>query len=399
MPLAHGLRRLLRPLAAFFALEAASGLLLLSTTAVALIWANSAGAAGYHALWHTPLGVHVGAWSFQRSLEWFVNDVLMAVFFFVVGLEIRKELHDGQLSDVQRAALPAVAALGGMLVPALIYVAVAGPGAARSGWGIPMATDIAFAVGVLALLGKRVPPALRVLLLALAVIDDLGAILVIAFFYSSGISSAGLFAALLGVLAILTLRAFGARSALLYAAPALLVWAGVYAAGVHPTIAGVIVGLLTPVTAWPGVERESPADRLIHGLHPWVSFAIMPVFALANAGVTLQGLSLAGSGARVSVAIAIALVLGKPLGVVGLSALALRLKLARLPAELRARHLFVLGAAAGIGFTMSLFLAQLAFDDVALLGAAKLGVLLASAVAVVLGLALGRALLPAQHGA
>jgi Na+:H+ antiporter, NhaA family len=396
LPLANGLRKVLAPLSALLALEAASGVLLLVTTAIALIWANSAGADGYHALWHAPLGVKVGPWVFERSLEWFVNDVFMALFFFVVGLEIRKEVHDGQLSDLKRATLPAVAALGGMLAPAVLYLALAGSGAAH-GWGIPMATDIAFAVGVLALLGKRVPPALRVLLLALAVIDDLGAILVIAFFYSSGISLLGLAAALLGVLLILALRAMGVRSIGPYVLPGVLVWAGVYAAGVHPTIAGVIVGLLTPVQAWPGVERESPADCLIHGLHPWVSFVIMPVFALANAGVTLQGLSLSGSGARVSLAIAVALVLGKPLGVVGLSALALRFKLARYPAGLSTRHLFVLGAAAGIGFTMSLFLAQLAFSDATLLGAAKLGVLVASALAVVLGLVMGRALLPAAR--
>jgi len=280
-----------------------------------------------------------------------------------------------------------------MVVPACAYLAVAAAPETRLGWGIPMATDIAFALGVLILLGKRVPAALRVLLLAVAVIDDLGAILVIALFYSSGIAASGLLLAALGVLLLVTLRAFGVRSMPIYVVPGVIIWAGVYAAGIHPTIAGVIVGLLTPVHAWPGVEAESPADFLLHALHPWVSFAIMPVFALANAGVNLDGLSLSGSGAKVSLAVLVALLLGKPLGVVASSTLAIRAKLALLPPGLSLRHLLVLGVVAGIGFTMSLFLAQLAFQDPTLLGAAKLGVLIASALALILGLILGRALL------
>lgn len=376
------------------AFEAASGLLLIAAAAVALIWANSSAAGSYGALWHANLGLRVGSFVFERSLEWFVNDVLMAVFFFVVGIEIRKEVHDGQLSDLRRAALPLVGALGGMAAPALIYLALAGSPETHHGWGIPMATDIAFALGVLILLGKRIPASLRVLLLAVAVIDDLGAILVIAIFYSSGIAVSGLMWAALGLLAIMTLRALGVRSIPVYIAPGVLVWAGVYAAGVHPTIAGVLVGLLTPVVAWPGVEQESPADFIEHALKPWVSYAIMPIFALANAGVNLSGLSLSGGGAKVSVAVVVALLLGKPLGIVLSSALALWGKLAVLPNGLSTRHLLVLGIAAGIGFTMSLFIAQLAFEDPTLLGAAKLGVLVASALAMVIGLLAGRVLLP-----
>ena len=376
------------------AFEAASGLLLIAAAAVALIWANSSAAGSYGALWHANLGLRVGSFVFERSLEWFVNDVLMAVFFFVVGIEIRKEVHDGQLSDLRRAALPLVGALGGMAAPALIYLALAGSPETHHGWGIPMATDIAFALGVLVLLGKRIPASLRVLLLAVAVIDDLGAILVIAIFYSSGIAVSGLMWAALGLLAIMTLRALGVRSIPVYIAPGVLVWAGVYAAGVHPTIAGVLVGLLTPVVAWPGVEQESPADFIEHALKPWVSYAIMPIFALANAGVNLSGLSLSGGGAKVSVAVVVALLLGKPLGIVLSSALALWGKLAVLPNGLSTRHLLVLGIAAGIGFTMSLFIAQLAFEDPTLLGAAKLGVLVASALAMVIGLLAGRVLLP-----
>jgi NhaA family Na+:H+ antiporter len=396
-PLVDIWERFTRPLRRIFAFEATSGLLLIAAAAVALVWANSSAAGIYGALWHASIGFRLGSLVFERSLEWFVNDVLMAIFFFVVGLEIRKELHDGQLSEWRRAALPVVGALGGMVAPAVLYLALAGAPETHAGWGIPMATDIAFALGVLILLGKRVPAALRVLLLAVAVIDDLGAILVIAIFYSSGIAISGLLLATLGLLAIVSLRALGVRSIPIYVVPAVVVWAGVYAAGIHPTIAGVMVGLLTPVRAWAGVERESPADFLLHALHPWVSYAIMPIFALANAGVNVGGLSLSGSGAQVSLAVVVALLLGKPLGVVASSALALKGKLAVLPQGLSIRHLLVLGVVAGIGFTMSLFLAQLAFEDEALLGAAKLGVLVASALALIFGLILGRSLLPVHQ--
>lgn len=386
--------RIARPLREVFAFEATSGLLLIAAAAAALLWANSSASGSYGSLWHTSVGVRFGAFVFERSLEWFVNDVLMAIFFFVVGLEIRKELYDGQLSEWRRAALPVVGALGGMAAPAAIYLALAGAPDTHAGWGIPMATDIAFALGVLILLGKRVPSTLRVLLLAVAVIDDLGAILVIALFYSSGIASSGLLVATLGILLIAGMRALGMRSIPMYVVPAVVVWGGIYAAGIHPTIAGVIIGLLTPVKAWPAVERESPADFLLHALHPWVSYAIMPIFALANAGVNWSGMSVSGSGATVSVAVIAALVVGKPLGVVASCAIAIRTKLAVLPPGLTRRHVLVLGVVAGIGFTMSLFLAQLAFDDETLLGAAKLGVLVASALAVVAGLLLGRAVLP-----
>jgi NhaA family Na+:H+ antiporter len=297
-----------------------------------------------------------------------------------------------------------------------------------------MATDIAFAVGVLALLGRRVPPALRVLLLALAVIDDLGAILVIAFFYSPGIQLSGLLIAAVGVALILALRALGVRAFSAYAAPGVIVWIGVHGSGIHPTIAGVIVGLLTPVRAWLGPdtfvkeareqaqrlsdelarsgsssheiqepmnrvafarrEAVSPAEFLIEALHPWIAFLIMPVFALANAGVALHGIAFTGATVQVSIAIAAALVLGKPLGIIAVSLLAICSRLSALPKGLNARHLAVLGTVAGIGFTMSLFIAQLAFSDASLLAAAKLGVLVASAVAMAVGLLLGRAVLP-----
>ena len=389
-PLLRLARFATRPLERFLRIEAASGVALIAAAAIALVWANSPWAESYAHLWHTPLGIRVGALSLERSLEWLVNDALMVVFFFVVGVEIRRELHHGELSEWRRAALPALAALGGVVTPALLFLALAGAPETRAGWAVPTATDIAFAVGVLTLLDKRVPAALRVLLLALAVIDDLAAIVIIALFYSSGVRVEGFLVALLGLGLIFALRAAGVRRHAVYVLPGAVVWAGISLAGVHPTIAGVIIGLVTPVTPWRGV---SPAETLIEALHPWVAFGIMPVFALANAGVTLGGLSFDDTSVRATAAVAVGLVLGKPVGVVLAVALATRLKIAALPAGLTKRHVVVLGVTAGIGFTMALFVAQLAFQAPALLAAAKLGVLLASTCAMIGGLVVGRALL------
>jgi NhaA family Na+:H+ antiporter len=422
-----------RPLERFLRIQAASGIVLLVAAAVALAWANSSWASSYHALWATPVGVRVGGFALQRSLAWFVNDVLMVVFFFVVGVEIKRELHHGELSDARRAALPVVAALGGMVVPALVFLVVtAGHATLRPGWGIPTATDIAFAVGVLALLGPRVPAALRVLLLALAVIDDLGAIVVIALFYSSGIDAVGVVVALVGVALVLLLQKLGVRNKLAYVVPGVVVWAGTYRAGIHPTIAGVVLGLLTPVRAWLGSDgfvrdaraalaslstehavddatlgatlrsvdlarREalSPAESLIATLSPWVAFGVMPLFALANAGVGVDATALQGASVVVGVAAALGLLVGKPLGIVGTTLVLRRLRVVALPAGLSTRHVVVLGVVAGIGFTMALFVAQLAFPvATTLLAAAKLGVLGGSAAAAVLALLLGRLLLP-----
>jgi NhaA family Na+:H+ antiporter len=412
-------------------IEASSGILLFVAAAVALAWANSPWGQGYLDFWHTPVGVRLGSWTFERSLDWVVNDGLMVIFFFVVGMEIRREIHHGELSEWRRASLPAAAALGGMLAPAALYLLVAGAPATHSGWGVPMATDIAFAVGILTVLGKRVPPALRVLLLALAVIDDLGAIVVIAVFYSAGIEPVGLVVAAIGFAGIFGMQRLAVRAKLAYVFPTVVVWAGIYAAGIHPTIAGVIVGLVTPVRAWLGAEgfvagvrqhldqlmttsqgqdvhelavslrqidaarREaiSPAESLIERLHPWVAFGIMPVFALANAGVVIDGGAMDASSWTVSAAVALGLLLGKPLGVLTACWLVLRLGLSTLPRGLTRRHLVVLGVVAGVGFTMALFVAQLAFTDARLLSAAKIGVLSASCGAAVLGLVLGRLLL------
>ena len=421
-----------RPLERFLRIEAASGILLLVAATVALVWANSPWAVSYAELWHTSLGLRIGPFHFERTLEWFVNDVLMVVFFFVVGMEIRREIHEGELSQWRRAALPVAAALGGMLAPAAIYLLIAGAPATRSGWGVPMATDIAFAVGILALLGRRVPAALRVLLLALAIIDDLGAIVVIALFYSSGVETAGLLLAGSGLLALFALQRLGIRARSVYIVPGLVVWAGIYAANVHPTIAGVVIGFATPVRAWLGrdgflcgVEREigrlrsassppsphqlagilrnvnlarreavSPADALIEVLHPWVAFGIMPLFALANAGVSVAGGSLDAESRSVVAAVGAGLVLGKPAGVLLATWLTLRVGVASLPVGIGLPHLIVLGVVAGVGFTMALFVAQLAFEDAHLLAAAKIGVLAASVAAGLLGLIAGRLLLP-----
>ena len=355
------------------------------------------------------------------------------MFFLVVGLEIKREMVEGALADWQRAALPIVAAIGGMLVPAAIYVAINPTGPNQSGWGVPMATDIAFAVGVLTLLGKRVSAALRILLLALAIIDDIGAILVIAVFYSSGVSVEGLMWAAGGVLLLILLQRIGTRPGWAYVVPLGVIWAGLYQAGVHPTIGGVVVGLLTPVRRWVGAEgfvkiargaldrfqsraeagagdhelleplehvtfagREAvaPAVRLERALHGWVAFGIMPLFALANAGVYLGGIETGGAGFwPVLTGVGLGLVLGKPLGVVLASWIAVRARICSLPAGLGWGGLAVIGTVAGIGFTMAIFIAELAFADPLMLGVAKLGVLVATAVAATAGLVGGRLLL------
>lgn len=420
-------QRLVTPIEAFLHVEAASGMVLLVAAVVAMFLANTSLHDRYHALLELPIGARVGSVVVEQPLHFWINDGLMTIFFFVVGLEIRREIHSGELATARRAALPAAAALGGMITPALLYVAVAmKEPVARSGWGIPMATDIAFAVGVLALLGKRVPPAMRVLLLALAIIDDIGGILVIAIFYSGPLALSGIAIAVGGVLGILVLQRIGVRRALLYVPPAIVVWLGLLRSGVHPTIGGVVVGLLTPARTWFGAtglvetartaaervandeealheearrielarrEAVAPAERLQTLLHPWVAFGIMPIFALANAGVTVDA-----SAARpnvIAIGIVVGLVLGKPIGILALSLLAVRLRIAALPRAVGLRELLVVGVVAGVGFTMAIFVAGLAFSSEAELAQAKIGILAASAIAIVLALAAGRVLLRA----
>jgi len=328
----------------------------------------------------------------------------MTVFFLLVGLEIRREIHDGALSNPRVASLPVIAALGGVLVPALLYLLVTFNGGpqARRGWAIPTATDIAFAVGVLALLG-RVPPALRMLLLTLAIVDDIAAILIIASFYSSGIAPAGLLIVAEGLLLVLALQWLGVRPAPAYVLPGAVIWFGMLRAGVHPTLAGVVLGLLTPTTPTFGLRRRAslaadesatelaPVVRVEATLHPYVAFGIMPLFALSNAGVSLQGLDLSGGTTlAIGAGIVVGLVLGKPLGIGLAAAAAVRLGLCTLPEGVRWRHIVLLGLLGGIGFTMSIFIADLAFADARALGAAKCAVLLGSAVAATCGFIAGR---------
>ncbi|NOZ01813.1 MAG: Na+/H+ antiporter NhaA [Deltaproteobacteria bacterium] len=422
-------RMLARPVEMFLHVEASSGILLLVTAVAALVWANSPWAPTYEHLLHTPISVGFGEHVFTRTIHFWINDILMVVFFFVVGLEVRRELFEGQLSTFRRAALPVAAAIGGMLVPAAIYLVLNAGSSAVHGWGVPMATDIAFAVGVLALLGRRVPPALRVLLLALAIIDDIGAILVIALFYSSGIVWIGLGIVGIGIAIILVMQRIGVRNPFLYIAPGIVIWAGMMHAGIHPTIAGVILGLLTPVRSWfghegfvketervldslrneatpvndpgkllPGLERINtarreavpPVTRIEAALHPWVAFAIMPLFALANAGVAIGGQGGGSSEATgIALGVGLGLVVGKPLGIVVFSWLAVRVGLASLPRGVSWAGVLVVGCVAGIGFTMALFIGALAFADASMLAVAKLTVLAASTVSGVVGLVVG----------
>ncbi len=438
-PVAHRwTRRVVAPIERFLHIEAASGVVLLLAAVFAMIVANSRFADAFHHLLEMPIGLRLGSRVFEHPVHFWINDGLMTIFFFVVGLEIRREIHEGELATLRRAALPVIAALGGMAVPALLYLTVGGHDAAdRRGWGVPMATDIAFAVGVLALLGKRVPPALRVLLLALAIIDDIGGIVVIAMFYSGALDPSGLLLAAGGITGIVLLQRLGIRRPPIYVVPGLIVWTGIMRSGVHPTIAGVIVGLLTPARSWLGpeglirvarrsaeeVERElesgtagtvraerlaeqasridlahrealAPAARLQMMLHPWVAFGIMPIFALANAGVTLDQDALVLG--PVSGGILLGLVAGKPIGVIGACLLAVKLEITALPRGIGGRELAVLGIVAGIGFTMALFIANLAFPDGQRLEQAKAAILAASTIAMIGGLLVGRLLLKKQ---
>lgn len=392
--IARAVARVIRPIERFLQTEASSGVVLLVAAVVALVWANSRWSAAYEHLWHAQVTIRFGDFVDGHNLHFWLNDGLMVVFFLVVGLEIRREIHEGELAELKRAALPLAAAVGGMLVPALIYLALNAGRPSLRGWGTPTATDIAFAVGVLTLLGKRVPPALRVLLLALAVIDDIGAIIVIALFYSTGVTLFGIALAAAAIAAVLVMRRLRVRRAALYVIPGFALWLGALEAGVHPTIAGVVLGLLTPVDRVEG-EQESPVVRLQHTLHAWVAFAIMPLFALANAGVAVRLESLrAPASVPVIAGAALGLVIGKPLGVMLASFVAVKLGLAALPRGVYWKGMLLVGTVAGIGFTMAIFIAGLAFAEPDLLDAAKIGVLAASAMAGVIAVIAGRLLLP-----
>lgn len=412
----------------FLHIEATSGIVLLIAACASLVLANSPIAQSYDHFWHTPVTIGFGDATYSRSLHFWINDGLMTVFFLVVGMEIRSEIHDGALNNVRTAALPFAAAVGGVVVPALIFLALNQHPAQQTGWAIPTATDIAFAVGVLALLGPSVPRDVRILLLALAIIDDILAVLIIALFYSAGLDYSGFVIVGIGVLIVLTFQRMGIGSAWSYVIPGAIIWIGVLVTGAHPTLAGVILGLITPVfsvradknpheavaeafddltrlddDAHPKqlaralkdlslAQREliPPVRRVQMLLHPWVAFGVMPLFALANAGVDLRGINLSvGSSLTIMLGTTIALLVGKPLGIIGAAWTVVRLGWCQLPPTVSWAGVCLVGLLGGIGFTMSIFIAMLAFSNADFLNAAKLGVLLASFIAGLLGFGWG----------
>jgi NhaA family Na+:H+ antiporter len=423
--------RIFTALERYLHVEAGSGIALIVAAAAALLWANSPAADLYHHLWDSPIAIQLGPLAVEQTLHFLINDGLMTVFFLVVGMEIRREMHHGALADWRVAALPLAAAVGGVAVPAAIYLGLVGDPALRAGWAVPTATDIAFAVGVLALLGKSVPIGVRMFLLTFAIVDDIAAILIIALVYSGGIDYAGLMIAGAGLLLLIGFQVIGIGAAYAYVIPGAVLWFGFLEAGLHPTLAGVVLGLMTPVRAMrmqegpidlarralselgerlrapPGhadellesvktlrtAQREMlpPVVRVQAALHPWVAYGVMPLFALANAGVSLTGASDDVVARDVTIAVVLALVVGKPAGILAATWLAVRLRACHLPQDLSWGGVLVAGCLGGIGFTMSIFIATLAFPDPELLAAAKQGVLLASLLAGVIGFLAGRA--------
>lgn len=366
----------------FLASEQSSGILLLLTTVVAIIWANSSLGGGYSAFWHQKVGFAGAGLGLKMSVEHWVNDGLMAIFFLLIGLEIEREFYIGKLADWKQASLPGFAALGGMVLPALLHFLFNQGTPTQTGIGIPMATDIAFALGVLALLGDRVPPSLKIFLAAFAIIDDLGAIVIIALFYSQGFSLPFFALGLIIFLGLLLLNRTGVRQLSLYLIAGAVMWYCLLRSGVHATLAGVLLAFAIP---FDGGDTQSPSTRLLHVLHKPVSFLVMPIFALANTGVVFSGEALAGLLSLNSLGIFLGLVVGKPLGIVLFAGAAVKTKLAQLPEHASWCHLFGVGLLGGIGFTMSIFIALLAFHEPHVIAQAKLTVLLSSLVSGGLG--------------
>jgi NhaA family Na+:H+ antiporter len=407
-------RTVVRPLQEFLRWEAAGAALLVVATAAALVWANL-DLGSYERVWTSEASLRIAGWSLTEDLRGAVNHGLMALFFLVIGLEVKRELVVGELADRRAALLPVAAALGAMAAPALIFAALAGGGEAARGWGIPMATDTAFALGALALLARRrLPAALTALLLGIAVVDDIAALTVVAVAYSGDLSAPWLVAAGAGLLGLVALNRLGVRHLVPYLAVGAVVWLATLESGVHATLAGVLIGLVTPVRpfqpasavgaaaartaevargrgvdpaawrrlAWLSREAIAPLTRLEHALHPWTSALVLPLFALANAGIAVGPDAIAGAFAQApALAVAAGLAVGKPLGLVLGALVAVRVGVARLPAGVRSVHLAGIGALAGIGFTVSIFVTDLAYADDALAASAKVGILLGSAVA------------------
>jgi NhaA family Na+:H+ antiporter len=420
-------KRFVRPFVRFTKIEASSGIVLLAAAIAAIIWANSGMSNSYFEILDTHLTIEWGSFHFDETVHDLVNDGLMAIFFFVVGLEIKREIVLGDLREPRAAALPVMAALGGMIVPALIYVLVnAGAGGeALQGWGIPMATDIAFAVGIVALLGSRVPPGAKLFILALAIADDLGAIAVIAIFYTADLDSVMLVLAILGLGLIWVAQKIGIRSLIFYVPAALVIWYLTLESGVHATLAGVAIAFLTParplykpkefdertraiIEQYPleleGIKAQehadhealllsdianesvSPLNRLEYSLLPWSSFFVVPVFALANTGIDFGRIDFFDAlTSSVSMGVALGLVVGKTVGISIFTLAAVRLGLGRLPANTTWRHIIGLSMIAGIGFTVSLFIAGLAFQTPLLIDQAKVGIFVGSLVAGIAG--------------
>ena len=412
--------RTLSPLRDFLRTEAAGGALLVLAAVAALVWANSPWNGGYDSLWATEFAVNLGDHVLALDLRHWVNDGLMAIFFLVVGLEIKREVTTGHLAGRRAATLPVVAAVGGMVVPALVYLAIAGREAA-SGWGVPMATDIALAIGVLALAGDRVPAALRAFLLGLAVVDDIGAIVVIAIFYSNGVSLAWLALAVGALVVTLVMRRLGVQPVLAYCLTGAVLWFALHEAGIHATLAGVAMGLLAPAT--PRISPDlvdieelqdlstaenarlsadlargtvSTVEWLEHVLHPWTSYLIVPIFALANTGIVLSADGLRDAwSSPIMWGVFAGLALGKPLGVLLATRVAMGSGAADRPEGTTGRHLLGAGTAAGIGFTVAIFIAELAFvrngvPDEAQIADAKIAILLASLISGIIAFALVR---------
>lgn len=363
--------------------ETLGGVLLMVAALAALVVSNSPLSGYYIALFDTPVSVTAGPLSIDKPLLLWVNDGLMAIFFFFVGLEIKREVLEGKLSSRDKAALPLVAAVGGMMVPALFYLTInSGTPSNLSGWAIPAATDIAFALGLLALLGPAVPAALKVLLLGIAIIDDLGAIIAIALFYTADLSTQSLAIGGVGFLVLMALNFFGVKRIAPYVLIGLVVWVGVLKSGVHATLAGVLIALTIPMR---DDEGKSPLTNLEHALFPWVGYFIMPVFAFANAGVSLAGLSFADLLTPLPLGIALGLFLGKQVGVMGFIWISVKTGLARLPDGVSWRETYGVACLTGIGFTMSLFIGTLAFESAEQLNAVRLGVLMGSVLSGALG--------------
>jgi NhaA family Na+:H+ antiporter len=419
---------ILKPVEQYMHHESTAGVLLLFSALIAIVWANSPWSEAYFHLWEYKISIQVGSYGITNSVHHWINDGLMAMFFFVIGLELKREIMAGELSDIKKAMLPMIAALGGMLFPALIYILFNSSGEESNGWGIPMATDIAFALGVISLLGKKVPVSLKIFLTALAIADDLGAVLVIAFFYTSDISGGSLLSGAVFMSILIIANRLGVRSTLFYGLVGIGgVWLAFLMSGVHATIAGVLAALAIPARTEINEERfiqsleaklkqfhaippndvtllepaqyrviesihrltkaaGTPLQRLEHQLHPWVSYLVMPLFALSNAGIALQSNLLdTFFSSSVTLGILFGLMVGKFLGVVLPCWLMIKLRLATLPSEMNNRHLMGVGLLAGVGFTMSLFITTLAFEHLQFVTEAKIGIFAASILSGVAG--------------